>query len=330
MLSEGGTPIETARDTAHLTILHLKSGHLGMVCGGPASRPGRDGTLLYLLSKDGGKTWSPPVVIDPLFSLCRAGAARVLSSGRIVVPTFNWYSAYAGGESESEENSLSLSWVFYSDDEGANWKRSLSELFVSIDGGRNGAFSFEEPSLEQLSDGTLLMFGRTELGRFYQTRSKDEGITWTPAHPVHLAASYTPPLLTRIPSTGDLLLVWNQASIEEILAGLSRHRLSTAISKDGGQTWSHFHNLESLDDRTQLADPPSTPQVYRMVDYEYRQPVDRVRYPHAPGCIRICYPTVAFAGNEAAITYDYGYGVGQFTNASATKIQVVTLDWLYS
>jgi len=136
-------------------------------------------------------------------------------------------------------------------------------------------------------------------------------------------------MLARIPSTGDLLLIWNQASIEEILDGLSRHRLSTAISKDGGLTWRHFHNLESLDNRAQLADPPSTPHVYRMVDYEYRQPADHTRYSAAPGCLRICYPTVVFDAREAAITYDYGYGPGKFENASATKIQVVSLDWLY-
>ena len=42
-----------------------------------------------------------------------------------------------------------------------------------------------------------------------------------------------------VPGTGDLLLVWNQASAEEIQNGLSRHRLSTAISNDGGASWAY-------------------------------------------------------------------------------------------
>src|SRR5262249_50426168 len=159
------------------------------------------------------------------------------------------------------------------------------------------------------------------------TVSKDGGIRWTPPRRVAVAASYAPPMIVRIPATGDLLLVWNQALPEEILAGLHRHRLSTAISADEGESWGHFRNLESLDDRTRLNVPP--PQVYRMADYKYKSPIDRTRYPHAPGCLRICYPTVAFHGNEAAFTYDYGYGTGEFQKASATKVKIVSLDWLY-
>jgi BNR repeat protein len=328
--AEDGSPITLARDTCHLSLFHLRSGALGIIHGGPASRPGRDGTLLYRSSHDRGKTWSAPVMIDPLFSVCDPAHGVVLSTGRIIVPVFAWLSAFAGGESESEENGLTFSWVFYSDDEGKTWKRSLSELVVSIDQGRSGSYAFEEPSIEELKDGRLLMFGRTELGRFYRSVSKDGGASWSVPEPVALACAYCAPLLIRIPATGDLLLVWNQASGEEILAGLSRHRLSTAISRDDGTTWTHFNNLESLDDRTRLASPPAEPHVYRMVDYEYRQPVDRVRYRFAPGCLRICYPSVVFHEKEVAIAYDYGHGVGELAERnSTTKIKVVSLDWLY-
>src|SRR5207244_13509152 len=85
---------------------------------------GRDGTLHFRLSADGGVTWSQAVVIDPIFSLCRTSGARVLSNGRIVVPTFNWYSPAAGGDSEESANSICISWVFYSDDEGQSCQRS--------------------------------------------------------------------------------------------------------------------------------------------------------------------------------------------------------------
>ncbi len=329
VLEAGGKPIEVGRDNLHLSFLRLRSGSLGIVYGGPYARPGRDGTMLFRSSHDQGATWSAAVVIDPIFSLCRTGGARVLSTGRIVVPAFKWISSFGGGDSENEANSINFSWAFYSDDEGRSWSRSLSELFISVDDGRLGVYSFEEPSLEELRDGSLLMFGRSELGRFYQSVSKDHGVNWSAPKPVNLAAAYAPPMLARISSTGDLLLVWNQASGEEILSGLSRHRLSTAVSRDDGLTWSTFRNLESLDDRERLASPPATPHVYRMVDYEYRQPVDRLRYKHAPGCLRICYPTVVFHGDEVAFAYDYGYGVGELEHASATKIKIVPVGWLY-
>ncbi len=320
VVDEGGAPI--------LTGIHLQSGRLGIEYGGPYSRPGRDGTLHFRSSADGGVTWSPAVVIDPIFSLCRTSGARVLSNGRIVVPTFNWYSPAAGGDSEESANSICISWVFYSDDEGQSWQRSLSELFVSIEKGRGGCFSFEEPSLEERQDGSVLMFGRTELGQFYQSVSQDRGVRWSAPQPAPVAASYSPPMLVRIPGSADLLLVWNQASPEEIRAGLSRHRLSTAVSSDGGATWNHFRNLESMDDRTRV-EPPQRPEVLRSAE-GYRQPTDPSRYSRSPGCLRTCYPTVVFSGDEVAITYDYGYGIGEFANRHATRIKIVNRSWLYS
>ncbi len=323
-----GDSIPLARDTPHLTLLKLKSGRLAIVYGGPVTRPGRDGTTLFRTSGDGGKTWSKATPVDPLFAVCRTQAARVLSTGRIVVPVMKWISPFIGGDSEGANKNLTFSWVYYSDDEGKTWKRSLSELFVSLDEGRRGVTHFEETVLEELPDGRLFMLGRTELGQFYKTYSSDKGVSWK--HPVStgLASSYAPGTLIRIPGTTDLMLVWNQVSEAEILTGLHRHRLSTAVSTDHGETWKHFRNLESLDDRARIAAPKGKPRVIRMKKYGYRAP-SKKDYPHAPGCLRICYATVAFSGREVAVTYDYGYGVDEFEKKSATRIKVLSRDWLY-
>lgn len=323
-----GETVPLARDNAHLTMLTLKSGALAIVYGAPAARPGRDGTVLFRRSDDGGATWSAATAIDSLFAVCRTQAARVLSTGRIVVPVMKWISPFTGGDSEGANKNLTYSWVYYSDDEGQTWQRSLSELFISLDEGKRGITHFEETVLEELPGGKLLMFGRTELGQIYKTYSEDGGIAWKHPVPTGLASSYAPSTLIRIPQTGDLLLVWNQVSAEEILTGLHRHRLSTAISKDQGETWGHFRNLESLDNRAQIAAPMGVPKVIRMTNYGYRQP-NPAQYPHAPGCLRICYATVAFAKNEAAITYDFGSGVGPLQNRHSTRIKILSLDWLY-
>jgi hypothetical protein len=66
-----------------------------------------------------------------------------------------------------------------------------------------------------------------------------------------------------------------------------------------------------------------------MENFAYLQPADFERYPHAPGCTRICYPTVAFGDDEVAIAYDFGRGVGEFKGLSATKVTIVSLNWLY-
>jgi hypothetical protein len=323
-----GDDIQMARDSAHLTLLNLKSGRLAIVYGGPATRDGRDGTVLFRTSSDGGKTWSKATPVDPLFAVCRTQAARVLSTGRILVPVMKWISMSAGGESEGANYNLTFSWVYISDDEGKTWKRSESELFVALDSGRRGVTHFEETTVEELPDGRVLMFGRTELGQVYKTWSEDGGNAWKHPVPTGLASSYAPSTLIRIPKTKDLLLVWNQVSAKEILTGLHRHRLSTAISKDQGETWQHFRNLESLDDRTKIAPPDGEPNVIRMKTYGYRPP-NKKDYPHSPGCLRICYATAAFSGDEVAITYDFGYGVDEFEKKSATRIKIVSLDWLY-
>ncbi len=323
-----GQGIAVANIVGHHSLLHLKSGKLGLVYGGPRARPGRDGTVCFRTSSDNGETWSDLIHIDPRFAVSRNQSARVLSTGRILVPVMKWISPYTGGESEMESNNLCYSWVYYSDDEGQTWQASNSELLIIEEQGKAGCYNVEEPVVEELRDGTLLLYGRTEFGRPYESFSKDGGISWTPLQPVELASGYAPHTFARLPSTGDLLLVWNQVSGKESVSGLQRHRLSTSISQDEGKTWKHFRNLESLDNRSRIAPPGGRTRVYRAKREE--QPTDRRAYPRAPGVLRICYPTVVATDDEVAIAYDYGQGgPGPLENGHATKIKIVSVDWLY-
>jgi hypothetical protein len=59
-----------------------------------------------------------------------------------------------------------------------------------------------------------------------------------------LASSYSPCRLGILPGTGDMVVIWNQVSREEIRKGLRRCRLSSAVSSDGGRTWAHFKNID--------------------------------------------------------------------------------------
>ena len=52
-----------------------------------------------------------------------------------------------------------------------------------------------------------------------------------------MTAPISPASIKRIPSTGDLLLVWNNSPS-------ARFPLTTAISKDEGKTWEHLKNLD--------------------------------------------------------------------------------------
>ena len=333
----------TARDSAgrdipgfHNSVLRLKSGRLGMVysyANKEYGHPGRESHSMvhYRISDDRGRTWSDPVLIDRLHSCCCTGHAVVLSSGRIIAPSFRWISPIAGNEAEASQMddnepspTFSYSFAYISDDEGKTWKRSLSELFVSVN---RAAWDLEEPTVVELRDGRLLMHFRAAQGRMYKSYSSDGGFSWTRPEAVHIAAAYVPSIIRRIPSTGELLMVWNQASRQEIVANWERMRLSCAISRDEGETWENFKNLESLDDVTKITPPPACEtQAYHPYEvYGGTQPQPGKRYHRAPGILRICYPTIAFAEDEAAIAYDIGRGI--LGGGLGARLRVIPLEW---
>ena len=59
----------------------------------------------------------------------------------------------------------------------------------------------------------------------------------------------SPATIRRIPATGDLLLVWNNAFTAGANHGGKRTPLTAAISSDDGQTWKHIRNLETDPDQ---------------------------------------------------------------------------------
>ena len=313
------------------SVARLKSGKLAMVYNCNGIRPGRDGGLSCRTSDNEGATWSDPVVIDPIAAVVRNNTMRVLKSGRILCPVFNWMSSLATGESEYPGAALCWSWAWFSDDEGQSWQRSDNEIYVP---GSDGARDFEEPAVEELKDGRVLMFGRTRLGRIFQSISDNQGLTWSKPEPTQIASNYTPASLWRMPQTQDLLCIWNQVDANEMWAGYHRMRLTSAVSKDEGKTWRHFRNLESRDDTCYVV--PGKIMVYEQPAYGYAEPVDTGRYHRTNNANRICYPSAAAMGDEIMVCYDYGYA-SNFIDADgaerepghATKFLALPVQWFY-
>ena len=334
MLDVGGSPIKGF----HSSVVRLPSGRLGMCyCehGRDDGHPGRDfGSVnMWRTSEDDGHVWSDPTRIDPHFGLCCSGHAFMHSSGRLIAPAFRWISPLPGNEAESWMTSageacrtLSYSFMYFTDDEGETWETSRSELFVSVE---RAAYDLEEPTVVELADGRLLAHLRCQLGRIYRSWSDDRGVSWSAPEPLHVAAANCPQFLTRMP-TGDILMVWNQVSRQEIVMGLARSRLSTAASKDEGTTWAHLKNLESLDHRSEIPPPPpdSLQVVEQFDNYGHHQPSDLERYPRAPGALRICYPNVLWRGNETIIVYDYG--AGTLGDKMGVKLRAIPTEWFTS
>ena len=316
----------------HQSVFRMQSGRLGVVYNDtrlfPGGTPGRDleSGMMFRSSNDEGRTWSDPVVVYPYHAMCCSGRVVVLDSGRILAPAYTWLSHLITVESEARDN-FSYSFVLISDDEGMTWRKSYSEVFL-----RRGlvAYHMGEPTVVALKGGRLLMDLRSDLGRRYFSYSEDDGVSWTKPAGMPIASGCTPAIIRRMP-TGELLMIWNQVSRMESLRGHHRHRLSCAVSGDEGQTWENFKNLESLDNETVIPPPPA--DRYEAVDptedYAYLQPSDTDRYVRSPGVLRVCYPDVAFIGDEAVIVYDYGFGtVGD--HVAGTKLRVIPLDYLSS
>ena len=184
-------------------------------------------------SSDELTTLSDPVRCTQDVGYWVVNNARIvqLSDGRLIVPAA-WHRTI----DIDSRNARAVVWL--SDDEGRTWSRGESALPLP---GR-GAM---EPGVVELGDGRLLMIIRTSLGEIYRSYSSDRGVTWSDAEPMGIGAPVAPSTLVRIPSTGDLLLIWNDCFRAGPDAEAVRTPLTTAISRDEGETWEHTRDLET-------------------------------------------------------------------------------------
>jgi hypothetical protein len=279
--SKGGVKNETAgeRVPQELEYLHLLSGSL--------LDTGNNGSTI---STDGGRTWSAATLHHPYhFPTTQALANTTIQlqsgphKGRILRPYFtsmegehcDYSRAQRGGyaiwkgkkillETGTHVPEMNASFVCFSDDEGKTWRLSQGYLMGYFDDGARGVWSCEEPVIAELRDGRILCFMRSQCGRILKSYSSDGGETWTKVEATDLAASYSPCALARLPKSGDLALVWNQVSAEEICKGYRRSRLSIAVSKDDGRTWQNFKTIEQspgLENATRIDPPKLEPNV---------------------------------------------------------------------
>jgi sialidase-1 len=309
-------------------------GILGMVY--TELNQGYQNRLCLITSADEGQNWTheQPINQTGLVGIVaqRGDTVVVLKSGRILVPVFGVF----GG--------LCASFMYLSDDGGAVWRRNMGEISVKLmaEGRPCGYADFEEPAVAELRDDRLLCFGRTRLGQLYRSFSEDGGVSWGEPEPTGLASSYSPASLKTIPGTGDLLCVWNQVSSQEIADGLGRMRMSCAVSKDDGKTWTHFQNLESLDDTTRIEPEGGASdsvtelnaikarKALQARDTQTRYPPEVTkRYPRWPGYVHNDYPFVTFTSAGTVLIF---YGASDYEMAGLTvglKLVVRPVDWLY-
>jgi len=215
-----------ARDGGILLLFHRYHGKVDGV--------GEAYTLHAWKSGDDGKTFIPQAefVARQGFALCNATVKR-LASGRLLLPASP---AVPGDHGPAGKFAATVLW---SDDDGRTWLVSKNRLTLH----QRGAM---EPHVEETGDGRVLMVMRNQLGKIYQSESRDGGESWSEPVASPLTAPESCPELTRIPSTGDLLMIWNESYDPKFRSHYGkRSPLVAAISKDHGRTWETRRAIET-------------------------------------------------------------------------------------
>lgn len=332
-----GHPIKS--DSHVLGLIRLHSRRVGL-CYGRWQAVGsyRRQEIFFRASIDEGRSWLPetsvtPLPGDDLYAL--HGSLTQLSSGRLILPAHTSFSHNYIGRPKG----IGHSWLpehyathmLYSDDEGESWD-ATGALFHWKDMGHGGTAPCGEACVTETADGRLLMLARSTNMRVLRSYSYDGGKTWTMVRMTSLNNSNAPVRLARIPSTGDLLIVWNQVTAEEHRNGYGRSRLSTAISKDSGESWRHFKTLElspGMDDTTRVEDL-EPPRFVRTGSNTLPGTV-----PNNPinGYVRASYPNVHFFGDKVYIDHDHWFRASLWSSEKRDeyqKLHVLPVDWLYT
>jgi len=193
--------------------------------------------VLVRLSHDEGRSFGEPIRVttEPGYHVLNNDRVTQLSSGRLLVPVATT------ADVQKVNHFVSLCWI--SDDGGQTWRKGTGQ----VDLPQRGAM---EPEVIELADGRVLMIIRTQLGHIATAYSADGGDHWSEPSRLEVRAPEAPATLRRIPSTGDLLLIWNNTFEPGAGHGGRRTPLTAAVSSDEGKTWRHVQDLEADPQRT--------------------------------------------------------------------------------
>ena len=194
---------------------------------------------LLRMSSDEAKTWSEPIpcITDRKgYFVLNNDRVIQLKNGRITMAV----SLHQTPEEGKWHNNGRL-FSYYSDDNGQSWKPGTEVA-------NPNNVTLQEPGLVELKNGDIMMIIRSSGGVQHKSYSKDQGHTWSTVEPTDIKSPVSPATIERIPSTGDLLMVWNNNGGDNPAIKGKRTPLTIAVSKDDGQTWEHVKNLEDNPD----------------------------------------------------------------------------------
>lgn len=201
----------------------------------PAIAVLRDGTLvvcfdqhkrgwhpraLYIVSRDGGRTWSEARTLGAFDNLTCRSRPIELSTGEVVFPVYRYSGGLLGGYA-----------VFVDLQTGEQEQRTVC-------GYDEGLPPADEMTLIEVEPGRILALLRDEWQPFlWQAWSEDNGHTWTRREPTDLPSQFAPCDLIRLAD----------GRIACALAFRERRNERLVISEDGGRTWDVENSLDIFD-----------------------------------------------------------------------------------
>ena len=272
-------PNEGELNVMSVSLLRLQSGKIALFYGRKNSDS--DSKKMMRISDDEAQSWGEPKLCISEVGYFVLNNDRViqLPDGRLLLPVAQHN---VPGGTWSSKGKI---YCFYSDDEGDSWERSTSVPVPD-------AVTAQEPGLIILKDQSLLMYIRTDVGTQCYSRSTDKGLSWSPIEKSQLVSPLSPASIKRIPSTGDLLAVWNYNITINERDAKQRTPLNIAISKDEGVSWQNIKELES--------DPDG----------------------------RYCYTAIEFIDGAVLLGYASGSQSAK-THWGLTKVIKVEIPWIY-
>ena len=197
--------------------------------------------MFYVSSTD-GKAWSQPeeIVLPFRYSVGKRHMVVALVDGTYAMP-ISWDLWAQRGRPARTEGEMDLASGVLKSSDGIHWQPFG---YLHTNDRKVTPFSTGgvcEPALAELRNGELFMLLRTGTNFLYESRSRDNGVTWTEPKPSMLTGHNTPAALWRLESNPDeIVVIWDNSP-------LNRYPLEVAISGDGGHTWSPARKIATSD-----------------------------------------------------------------------------------
>lgn len=211
-------------------------------------------TITAVRSDDNGRTWGQPyqIAMNRRYVCGKVHPGLRLKSGTLLMG-YSWDTILETGATVQLESEMrTRSGAMLSNDNGLTWHNGGDFDAEYEPASRDTGRGVVEPTMVELSDGSLFMLTRTGSDHLYQARSTDEGQTWGDVGPSPLRAHNAPACLCTIEQDGQrgMLCVWDNAMV--------RYPLCAAVSFDSGRTWSKPKEISDPDDKNEASYPGCT------------------------------------------------------------------------